>query len=118
MFPELASQLLINMRNPQNKDWLPPWLRWERTEPLCFKNGIQAVEFVNQLLDWIDSTKLGDKRKIKYKHFVTFYAVGALEKNRRDCNFKTFWTYVVWVSKKVKTPLPDEVRNKIVAYSL
>jgi len=103
------------MKSSQN-NWLPVWMKKD-TESLCFSNKIPAVEFVNELLKWIDETNLGVMRKDKYKHFIRYYSLSALSANN-NVQFNTLWDYVTWLSNKIKKPLPDEVISKFVAYSL
>lgn len=112
------------MKNLQNNNWIPVHLRGTQ---LYFRNGIPAVEFVNELLNWIDSTKLGDKRKTKYKHFITYYAVACMcnedgtypkISNKLCGGFDSFWNYVKWVSNKIKKPIPENIRNRFLAHSL
>lgn len=100
-----------------------------RGKNLYFLNGIPAVEFINELLDWVDSANLGDKRKIKYKHYITHYGLAAVREegyminlhpmsNDKSHNFKEFWNYATWLSNKLKKPLPESVQYRFFAHSL
>jgi hypothetical protein len=101
-------------------DWLPTWLKYDKVENIKFYNGIPAVEFVNELLDWVDNSKLGDLRKKKYTHFIIYHAVQALTREVKNLQiaYKELVDYINWLSKKLKKPLPENARNQVIAYSL
>jgi hypothetical protein len=101
-------------------DWLPTWLKHGEVENIKFYNGIPAVEFVNELLDWVNNSKIGDVRKKKYTHFITYYAVAALtrEVSHLKMAYKELISYINWLSKKLRKSLPENARNQVIAYSL
>lgn len=91
-----------------------PFLR-ENASKFKFHNGLPVEELLTDILLWVNSSKKRQEAKYKYQQFVVR---SILEGMVDEKSFKKFLNDLNRLSAKLKKPIPDKVKNKILAYSL